>query len=450
MTEPFAAGALALFSASLALAQNDQAKFSSAIDLVTSAVVVHDAQGHAIGNLRAEDFAIFDKGKLQKITSFSVEHMTAPHAVTAGASSQTTTQTRTAEAGRTAQERYVAYVFDDRRLTAESFIRVREAAGKHLAQLRPGDHAAIFTTSNTVMLNFTTHTEELRQALGKLSPGQMESRHCPDLNYFESDLIMNKQDYDATMVAVYEASAICGLPLPAAPATSSSSSKGGSTSRPGQAATFNPNTPPNVMTSQDILSATIQGVIRSVFAEGERRTRDNLALIGRVVELLSGAPGQRIMVLASPGFLTPQDNLEKDNLMDRASRNQVVINSLDARGLYADTGLAITQHNAAGALQGYPYAAEKGKLIQRGARADANVLAELAYGTGGTFFENNNDLVEGFRQMAGGPDYLYLIGFTPEKLKLDGSFHALKVELKNQSGLKIESARKGYYAVKPK
>jgi hypothetical protein len=51
---------------------------------------------------------------------------------------------------------------------------------------------------------------------------------------------------------------------------------------------------------------------------------------------------------------------------------------------------------------------------------------------------------------AGAPEYLYLIGFAPEKLKLDGNFHALKVELKNQPALKIESARKGYYAVKPK
>ena len=439
----FATSALALFSLGFAVAQKDQpSKFTSGIDLVTSAVVVHDAQGRAVGNLRAGDFAIFDKGKPQKITVFNVEHMTAPKAVAGGTTGEATTAT--AEADRAAPERYVAYVFDDRQLKGETFIRLREAARKHMAQLRPGDHAAIFTTSNSVLRNFTTNTEELQQTLLKLSPGQTEGRHCPDLNFYEADLIINKQDYDATMVAVYEANGICGLPLPAA-------SSAGTTSRPGQPAPFNANAPPNVMTSQDVLSSTIQGVARSVFAAGERRTRDNLELIGSVVGLLSGAPGERILVLASPGFLTPQESLEKDVLMDRASRNQVVINSLDARGLYADSGLAITSHNSVGGvLQTYPYAAKKGELVKMASRAETNVLAELAYGTGGTFFENNNDLAEGFRQVAVAPEYLYLIGFTPEKLKLDGNFHPLKVELKNQPGLTVESARKGYYAGKAK
>jgi VWFA-related protein len=91
-----------------------------------------------------------------------------------------------------------------------------------------------------------------------------------------------------------------------------------------------------------------------------------------------------------------------------------------------------------------------GELAKMAARAETNVLAELAYGTGGTLFENNNDLAEGFRQVAGAPEYLYLIGFTPEKLKLDGSIHALKVELKNQPGLKVASARRGYCACKVK
>jgi hypothetical protein len=89
----FGAGALAPLLLGLAFAQKDQPPtFQSGIDLVISAVVVHDAQGHAAGNLRAEDFAIFDKGKLQKITVFSGRR--------AGVSVSDRLRAREAQAGR--------------------------------------------------------------------------------------------------------------------------------------------------------------------------------------------------------------------------------------------------------------------------------------------------------------------------------------------------------------
>jgi len=422
----FAAGALALFSLGPAAAQQDQTpKFKSGIDLVTVAVVARDAQGLAAGNLRAEDFAIFDKGKPQKITVFNVEHMPAPKAVAAGATGQGATAP--AEADRAATERYVAYVFDDLRLSGDAFIRLREAARKHMAALRPGDHAAIFTTSNTVQRNFTTDVNELQQTLGKLSPGRADAGRCPDLSFYEADLILNRHDTDAVMAALYETQSCTGEPPP----------------------NFSGSAPPNIMNATDAVSATVQRAARLVLAAGNNSTRVDFDMLSSVVGLLSGAPGQRILALASPGFLTPEENLEKDALMNRALRSQVVINSLDARGLYVDSRLAITKHYPAvrgGPLESFPYAKVKGDLARDAARAEGNVLAEMAYGTGGAFFENNNDLAEGFRQVAGAPEYLYLIGFTPEKLRLDGNYHPLKVELKNQPGLKVESARKGYYA----
>jgi VWFA-related protein len=420
----FAVSALGLFFLGFAVAQQDQLpKFKSGIDLVTVAVVVHDAQGLAAGNLRAEDFAIFDKGKPQKITVFNVEHMPAPQAA-AGKTGPGTTAP--AEADHAATERYVAYVFDDLRLSGDTFIRLREAARKHMATLRPGDHAAIFTTSNTVLRNFTTDVNELQQTLGKLSPGRADAGRCPDLSFYEADLILNRHDTDAVLAALYETQACTGEPP-----------------------VFSHGAPPNIMNATDNASATVQRAARLVLASGNHSTKNSLEMLASVVGLLSGAPGQRILALASPGFLTPEENLEKDALLDRALRSQVVISSLDARGLYADSGLAINKHYAgvrSGPLATFDYSKVKSDLAKQAARAETNVLAELASGTGGTLFEENNDLAEGFRQVAGAPEYLYLIGFAPEKLKLDGNYHPLRVELKNQPGFKVESARKGYYA----
>src|SRR5580700_723116 len=48
------------------------ATFSSDVNLISVPVVVRDSKGRAVGNLRQEDFRLFDKGKPQVITKFSV------------------------------------------------------------------------------------------------------------------------------------------------------------------------------------------------------------------------------------------------------------------------------------------------------------------------------------------------------------------------------------------
>ncbi|HEV2448585.1 MAG TPA: hypothetical protein VGS58_21780, partial [Candidatus Sulfopaludibacter sp.] len=73
--------------------------------------------------------------------------------------------------------------------------------------------------------------------------------------------------------------------------------------------------------------------------------------------------------------------------------------------------------------------------------------AEIAVGTGGGFFQNNNDLAQGFKLMGAAPEFVYLLGFSPQNLKLDGGFHPLKVALKNAGPLSVQ-ARRGYYAPK--
>jgi hypothetical protein len=158
---------------------------------------------------------------------------------------------------------------------------------------------------------------------------------------------------------------------------------------------------------------------------------------------MSTTPGQRTIVLISPGFLVTinyrQDEME---LMDRAIRANVTISALDARGLYTyDTGVdgSQGQYNSASANRKNTYQRES-------ALADEDVLAEFADGTGGTFFHNNNDYQDGLRSTAAAPEFIYLIGFSPQNLKYDGSFHSIKVTLKPKD-LDMQ-ARRGYYAPK--
>jgi hypothetical protein len=49
------------------------------------------------------------------------------------------------------------------------------------------------------------------------------------------------------------------------------------------------------------------------------------------------------------------------------------------------------------------------------------------------------------QRAVGAPDVSYVLGFSPQNLKLDGRFHVLKVSLTQKSKLVIQ-ARRGYYA----
>jgi len=46
------------------------------------------------------------------------------------------------------------------------------------------------------------------------------------------------------------------------------------------------------------------------------------------------------------------------------------------------------------------------------------------------------------------PEYIYLLGFSPQKL--DGKFHKLRVKVTGAEAEKVSvQARSGYYALKP-
>jgi hypothetical protein len=49
------------------------------------------------------------------------------------------------------------------------------------------------------------------------------------------------------------------------------------------------------------------------------------------------------------------------------------------------------------------------------------------------------------KELAGRPEYVYVLGFSPDNLKNDGSYHGLKVKLKQDAKFEIE-ARRGYWA----
>ena len=181
----------------------------------------------------------------------------------------------------------------------------------------------------------------------------------------------------------------------------------------------------------------------SVLNLGEHNSRLNLSVLKDVIRRLSATPGSRNVILVSPGFfLTTEMRQEEAELMDRAIRANVTLNSLDVRGVYT----VIPGGDASQTGRASVSASNLMILMEQNAMsADSDVMEELAEATGGQFFHNDNGLFEGFRQLVAQPEYIYILGFSPQNLKLDGARHGLKVAIKNPKGFELQ-ARNAYYA----
>src|SRR5271166_5060367 len=390
--------------------------FKVNVKLVSVRVVVRDSQGHAVGNLQKEDFQLFDNRKPQVITHFSVEQPG-----TKVAHEQKTSDENAAEKP-SVPERYIAFVFDDIHLTFGDLVQARTAAEHHLATLEPTDRAAIFSTSGQTMLDFTDDRGKLHDALLHLQPRPIAGAgiaDCPDISYYMADLIKNKSDTQALQAAVQDALGCLDLAM---------------------------TTPQLQQAALQQAEAGVMAASARALATGEQESRVSLSVLKDVVRRISLMPGQRSMVVVSPGFLTPETDMLKDytDVIDRALHSEVMISTLDARGLYTITpGGDISKR---GPTNGVTASIEL-QYQTASALAEEDVLSDLAYGTGGTFFHNNNDLDAGFKSVAATPEYFYTLGFAPQNLKLDGSYHSLKVSLKNPAKLTLQ-ARRGYYAPK--
>ena len=406
---------------------DEAATFRVNVRLVLARVVVRDSKGNAVGNLRKEDFYLFDNGKPQVISHFDLEHNAAPHtaAPVVAATTDAVDTSKPAETPPSPPTRYVAYLFDDLHLTFENIGLVRKAAERRVEALAPTDRAAIFSTSGQTILDFTDDRAKLHQTLEKLQPRPMlggEISKCPDISLYMADLIVNKNDQQAKQTAVNDYLDCSGQLTTSAPS-------------------------PSVIS---MAQSMVQGLAVQTLQNGEEDSRLALRVLKDAVRRILVMPGQRNLVLVSPGFLTPELEYDYNDVIDRALRGQVMISTLDARGLYVviPGGDASQPGHVERNIPGQPYTPTSRALIDIDtASAESDILAVLAYSTGGTFFHNSNDMEEGFRRVADPPEFSYVLGFTPQNLKLDGRFHSLKVTLKVRAKYDLQ-ARRGYYAPK--
>jgi VWFA-related protein len=394
------------------------AKFTSRVNLVPLTVVVRGRDGKAVGNLSKEDFRLLDNGKPQVISRFSVEKPGTPAVLQKEAANlEPPPEIEPAEAGTPAAatavlaDHFVAYLFDDVHTVAADIVRARDAAARVIAaSMQPADRAAIYTTSGQIMLEFTSDKAKLQETLARLRPAPVAGSlghglDCPDISYYMADRIVNLNDPQALQVSLLNYQACSNNPY----------------------ATAN----------------EVMGFAERALHEGEHETRLAASVLVQVVRRLAAMPGQRNLVLASPGFLVPfEDQTELTDVINRAIRANVVISTLDVRGLWTPPEFDASRPAPAGGAQviGLVHL-----YLNQEASAQEMVMEDLAHATGGDWFHANNDLSDGFRRLAAAPEFIYLLAFTPENIKSDGKFHKLQVALREPKGMTVQ-ARKGYYA----
>jgi hypothetical protein len=166
-----------------------------------------------------------------------------------------------------------------------------------------------------------------------------------------------------------------------------------------------------------------------------RRALDNT---GRLIDFMAQLPGKRMILLASSGFLVGTLEAEHQKVVDHALHGEVVINALDAKGLYADDPPEVTPGANEQSILHMVQVAGKEKDLSN------DVMWVLSSSTGGLFFHDNNDLNLGFRELGMIPEVSYLLAFSPQEPP-NGKYHRLRVRLKSRNRYVIQ-ARPGYWA----
>jgi VWFA-related protein len=390
--------------------------FKVRVNEVLVRVVVRTEQGKVISDLKKEDFQLFDSRKPQTITSFRVENpetnIVKPQPVTTNSLEG---EAPTVTPVPVLPQRFVSVVFDDTNLVMHDAASVRYAAQKLFDTLGPADRVGIFSTSGQVTVDFTSERLRLKDALSRIVPRPLSgsgtgAAECPSISFYQARQIVEYHDMTAEGVAENEVIA-CSV---------------------------NGKNPP----PPSVIEAIVRGKADSVMASGEAQTDMVYRHIEDAIRRLAAMPGQRVMVFVSPGFILTLETREQGDLIDRANRSNIVINTIDARGLYTPDILGDISEPTIDLPQ---TSAIRDSFRQGEQFEEGLILGELADGTGGTFFHNRNDLDVGMQRAVGAPDVSYVLGFSPQNLKLDGRFHVLKVSLTQKSKLVIQ-ARRGYYA----
>ena len=386
--------------------------------LVELRAVVTDPKGHIVEGLKKEDFEIREKGRVQDLSFFAEQHI-GPASI-----SQRVVQANVALPGEPpppeiVPARSVVLFVDTLHLTGANLIRVKESLKKFITErLTDQDSVAILTSSGIegIPAVFTRDRNLLSYFIKRIAVWG-----AADRSYFSPLLAagVRREDEESIDVAIRLLVSEEGLSADIAPRVLRQMA---------------------LAKSQEVLSMA---------------TYKRTSLLGSLTaasELMSRAPGQRVLFLFSEGFslIDIRGNTETADLrqaISRAVRAGVVVYSIDAKGLEPPADIdasrrGLTINSVAGTLDpglvnrvmSYISASEKES------RDGMNVLAN---DTGGAAFAKTNDMNMALQKSFEGNRIYYSLAYYPSS---EGNgFREVAVLVKGHPDYKVRT-QKGYLA----
>jgi VWFA-related protein len=404
--------------------------FSESTDVTVVEVPVQVVKdGEPIRGLTVNDFEVFDGRKKVQITGFEVLDLAAAApAATQAAVPQVPVSAR----------RHFMMLFDLSFSEPKSIAKARQAALGVVQGLHPTDLVAVSTYSTLsgpqLVLGFTPDRGQIAAALDTLGLPKLVDRAPDPLRLVLTDARASALRIDPT--------------------------GGGGTA---QGAEVKAAKEAALVDTLESLTAASESAERSVQQQVLRTMTKSLTDLAR---LMAEVEGRKYVVYLSEGFdasliqgrgapagtdavefeRSTSDSRITDPTGGQGSDEQFG----DTRSINAVEKMLEEFRRADCQIQAVDIGGLRAGADQGGQRPSGReALFNMAKSTGGELYENFNDLSVAMGQMLRRTGVTYVLSFQPDSLKPDGSFHKLRVELKNAARGSRVVYRQGYYAPRP-
>jgi VWFA-related protein len=382
--------------------------------LVELRAVVTDGKGLLVQGLKKEDFELREKGRLQDISSFAEERV-GPLAISQRVTLANVSPGEPPPPGAQPARSLMLFV-DTVNMAGPNLLGVKRGLKKVIdEQITDQDEVMIVTSSGMegIPARFTRERDLMRHYVDRIAVWGSGSN-----SYFTPALAadVRRESQYAIDLAIKVLQSEEGL---------------------------NPE-----LLSPPMLKQMAMGRAGEVLAQNTFRRNSVLGTFRAAAELMSKAPGQRLMFLFSDGFslLDSRGNVETLDLrqaISKAARSGIVVYSIDSKGLQPPIEIDASRRGPSyrafdpslqGRLSSYASASEKD--AQDGMNA-------IAKDTGGDTFFKTNDLNWALKKSFEGSNVYYALAYYPSS-EGDG-FRDIALQIKGHPEYSVRT-QKGYLA----
>ena len=392
-------------------------------DLVQTTVTVLDKNGHFVDGLNREQFELLIDGKprpisfLERVSAGGVRERQLSSAGNAEGSFD-----NPASGTATSPGRSVVFFIDDMHMSAESLHRTRDMLRHFVAdEMNARDSVVITSASGQIgfLQQFTNNREVLAAAIDRLSPRQYEVRSfgtgSTKMREFDA-LIIDKASSKTNSEVLNFYIRECVIQS---------------------------NPPKQVQILRAAIAASceteVRNSARAVLMQAGTITVNMYAGLDALMRSLARLPGRKLAFFISDGFLldagphAPDLRGKLDTIIDTAQRANVVVYTIDSRGLINDK-VDLSQGNAR-----LDFGAPVGEI-----EAHQDAMNALAGDTGGRALRNQNYFDRWVDKVIDENSNYYVLAWRPDKEEEKVSkFRNVKININGHPELTARAPR-GY------